>query len=98
MTVNTYILAPALPENMAVLEVAVAEYPAIVQERRVKYVYAKSVGDIVDGEGALLVPFNTNMYVYLCANTAEIDNALLSQVTDAQTFTIDTQPFGQFWI
>ena len=98
---DTYILAPNTQGNFAVLQTALADYPLIVAEKRVKYVFAKSEGDILDDEGVLLVAENPETFIYLCATTDISDpilQAFLAMITGATTYTIDTQPFSLYWL
>ena len=98
---DTYILAPNTTGNFEVLQTALAGYPEIVAERRVKYVFAKSAGDIIDSEGLLLVAENPETFIYLCT-TADISDPVLQAFLDMLSmysiYTIDTQPFAFYWL
>ena len=98
MSQYTYILAPHTANNYNVLMQAVGAYPDLTQERRVKFVFKKSEGDLVDDEGGLLVPFDASQYIYMKATTSELDFELLEGVTDYSTYTVDTQPFNEYWL
>ena len=86
---DTYILAPNTTGNFEVLQTFLADYPDIVAEERVKYVFAKSAAE------------NPETFIYLCS-TAKIDDpvlqAFLAMITGATTYTIDTQPFAFYWL
>jgi hypothetical protein len=97
---DTYILSPHTANNFAVLQSALADFPAIAQERRVKYVYARNANDVVV-DGLLLVPATVAQYIYLCATVLADDPALLQFLValDAyELYTIDTQPFSTYWL
>jgi len=100
MNQDTYILAPHSANNFAVLQSALIDFPAIAEERRVKYVYERNVYDVVE-DGQLLVPATTAQYIYLCA-TVPPDSpelVLFLQALDSyELFTIDTQPFAIYWL
>lgn len=92
-----YILAPQTAGNYAALQEACTQFPDLTQERRVKQVHKKDAADILDDEGALLVPAGTS-YLYLKATASEFDPIMLDGVTDAETFNIDNQPFDTYWL
>jgi len=98
---DTYILAPNNGTNFAVLQQALADFPEIAQERRVKYVFEKSAGDILAEDGTLLVAENTALFIYLCA-TVPPDSPILTAFLDALTsyslYTLETQPFDLYWL
>lgn len=94
----TYILAPHTSINYGVLQQAVASFPDLVQENRVKIVFKKSVADLINDDGGLLVPADSEQFIYMKATTAELDSELLGQVTGYSTYKIDTQPFNEFWL
>jgi len=100
MSTDTYILAPNTAQNFAVLQAALIDFPAIAEERRVKYVYAKNIADVV-ADGLLLVPATTEQFIYLCA-TVPPDSPELAQFLQAldsyELFTIETQPFQTYWL
>jgi len=98
---DTYILAPNNATNFAVLQQALIDYPEIAQEKRVKYVFEKSAGDITADDGTLLVAENTVLFIYLCATVppdSPILTAFLDALTEYQLFAIDTQPFHLYWL
>jgi hypothetical protein len=97
---NTYILSPNNANNYAVLQKALADFPMIASQRRVKYVFEKSDGDIVE-DGLLLVAENPNTYIYLCAEVEESSGDLqrfLSELDSYSIYSIDTQPFDTYWL
>jgi hypothetical protein len=101
MTTDTYILAPHNAQNFAVLQSALDQFPEIVQEQRVKYVYRRHANDIVSEEGTLLVPYLSLQYIYLCA-TVPADSPVLAQflqgLSSYSLYNIDNQPFGDYWL
>lgn len=101
MNEYTYILAPYNAHNWGVLAVAVAQYPEIAQEGRVNLVYNKSQADILGPDGILLVPADAQQYIYLKADAAPDDPALLALLSNVQYYEIysrDNQPFNQYWL
>ena len=100
MSNDTYILAPHNPQNFAVLQIALTDYPAIAEEKRVKYVYARNANDVT-ADGLLLVPAITAQYIYLCATVPQDDPSLLQfldALTEHELFDIQTQPFNTYWL
>jgi hypothetical protein len=101
---STYILSPHTSNNFAVLQSALADFPLIAEEQRVKYVYARNDGDVVarsEMGATLLVPAATVQFIYLCATVPADDPALLQflNALDAyELYTIDTQPFSTYWL
>lgn len=97
---DTYILSTHTANNFAVLQNALADFPAIAEEKRVKYVYERNAGDVV-ADGQLLVPATVAQFIYLCA-TVPADDPELVQFLNAldayELFTIDTQPFSTYWL
>lgn len=98
MITYSYILAPHTANNFAILQEAVNRYADLQQEARIKTVYAKNIGDVVGADGQLLSPANSTIYIYMKATTGELDYELLSGVTDYTVYTIDTQPFAEYWL
>ena len=94
----TYILAPNTANNFAVLQIALQEFPVIVENKQLKIAYKKSSLDVVSEDDSLLVPAVADTFIYMKAKTADISEALLSQVQGYQLFNIDTQPFTDFWL
>ena len=100
MNQDTYILSPHTANNFAVLQSALSDFPAIAEERRVKYVYEKSIYDVVE-DGQLLVPATTAQYIYLCATVPADDPDLmqfLAALDSYSLYNIDTQPFSTYWL
>lgn len=98
---DTYILAPHSANNFAVLQQALAQYPEILQEKRVKDVYRRNEADIVAEDGGLLVPYESAQYIYLCATVPADSPELapfLAQIEGYTLYTIDTQPFDKYWL
>jgi hypothetical protein len=83
------------------MQSALQQFPEIVQEQRVKYVYRRHANDVVSPEGVLLVPYLAQQYIYLCA-TVPADSPTLAQFLQALSsydlYNIDTQPFGEYWL
>lgn len=98
MTNYSYILAPHTAGNYGVLQEATAKYSDLLQERRVKFVFKKSGGDILDEQGMLLVPADAQQFIYMKATTAELDFELLEGVTSYSIYSADNQPFGEYWL
>jgi len=94
----TYILAPNTLHNYAVLQIALQEFPVIVENKQLKTAYKKSPQDVVSEDGALLVPAIAETYIYMKAKTADISEALLSQVQDYTLYDVYSQPFDTYWI
>ena len=95
----TYILAPHTLQNFAVLQQAVLAFPDLISNSQIGNSYPKHENDLVDSEGALKIPASADIYIYVKANTAELEaSGLLAYVQDAQTFTVDTQPKSTFWL
>ena len=94
-----YILAPHTNNNFAVFHHACTLFPDLINERQVGRATPKSENDVLDTDGALLVAQSIEQYIYVKANTQELEQSgLLSHVTDYQLFTIDTQPNNDFWL
>ena len=99
METYTYILAPHTVNNYAVVLQAIAGFPDLVDKRQVGRATPKSAGDVLDLDGGLLVAESIEQYIYVKANTIELEaSGLLAYVQDAQTFTVDTQPKSTFWL
>lgn len=92
-----YILAPQTSGNYTALQTACTQFPDLIEERRIKQVHKKDLQDITGEGGSLLVPAG-EAYLYLKATASEFDPVMLDGVTDAQTFTKDTQPFNDYWL
>lgn len=99
LNTNTYILAPHTAHNYSVVLQAIAGFPDLVTGRQIGRATPKSNDDIVDSDGGLLLAFSNEQYIYVKANTAELEaSGLLNYVQDYQLFNIDTQPFSTFWL
>ena len=95
----TYILAPHNAHNFAVVQQAIAGFPDLVGNRQMGRATPKSQGDILDSEGGLLLAESNEQYIYVKADTLELEaSGLLAYVQEYQLFTIDTQPFSTFWL
>ena len=99
MNKYTYILAPNNAHNYAVVLQAINSFPDLVEERQIGRATPKTLNDIVDNDGSLLVAESLEQYIYVKADTIELDaSGLLDYVQDAQTFTIDSQPKSEYWL
>ena len=95
----TYILAPHTAHNFAVLQQAVAEFPDLLGSNQIGSAYPKNINDMVDVDGVLKVPVSADIYIYVKADTAELEaSGLLAYVQDYQLFNIDNQPKSTFWL
>jgi len=95
----TYILAPHTAHNYAVVLQAVAGFPDLISKRQIGRATPKSTLDVLDDEGGLLVAESNEQYIYVKADTAELDaSGLLAYVQDYQLFNIDNQPKSTFWL
>ena len=96
---NTYILAPHTAHNYAVVLQAIAGFPDLVTGRQISRATPKSLGDILGTDGSLLLAESNDQYIYVKADTAELEaSGLLAYVQDYQLFNIDNQPFSTFWL
>ena len=99
MSQYTYILAPHTANNYAVVLQAIAGFPDLVDKKQIGRATPKSAGDVLDLDGGLLVAESIEQYIYVKADTLELEaSGLLAYVQDAQTFTVDTQPKSTFWL
>ena len=99
MDTYTYILAPHTAHNYAVLQQAVNEFPNLLGNNQIGSAYLKNINDMVDIDGVLKVPVSSDIYIYVKADTDELnESGLLAFVQDAQTFNIDNQPKSTFWL
>ena len=99
MSQYTYILAPNNQHNYAVVLQAINSFPDLVEGKQVGRATPKSELDIIDIEGNLMLAYSNEQYIYVKADTIELDaSGLLDYVQDAQTFTVDTQPKSTFWL
>ena len=95
----TYILAPHTAHNYAVVLQAVAGFPDLISNRQVGRATPKSALDVLDDESGLLVAESNEQYIYVKADTAELEQSgLLAYVQDYQLFNIDNQPKSTFWL
>jgi hypothetical protein len=95
----TYILAPHTARNFAVVQQAIAGFPDLVDKRQLGRATPKSAGDVLDLDGGLLVAQSNEQYIYVKADTLELEESeLLAHVQDYQLFTVDTQPILLFWL
>jgi hypothetical protein len=95
----TYILAPHTAHNFAVVQQAIAGFPDLVDNRQIGRATPKSESDVLDFDGGLLVAQSNEQYIYVKADTLELDaSGLLDYVQDYQLFTVDTQPKETFWL
>ena len=99
MDTYTYILAPHTAHNYAVVLQAVASFPDLISNRQVGRATPKSALDVLDDEGGLLVAESNEQYIYVKADTAELEaSGLLAYVQDYQLFNIDNQPKSEYWL
>jgi hypothetical protein len=95
----TYILAPHTAHNFAVLQQAVIAFPDLLGNSQIGNAYPKSAGDLVDSEGALKIPSSADIYIYVKADTLELEaSGLLAHVQEYQLFNVNTQPKEIFWL
>lgn len=95
----TYILAPHTANNFTVIQQAVQGFPDLTDNRQIGRATPKSEGDILDADGGLLIAQSNEQYIYVKADTLELENSgLLQYVQDYQLFNIDTQPKGEYWL
>ena len=95
----TYILAPNTPHNFAVVQQAIAGFPDLVGNRQIGRATPKSEADVLDLDGDLLVAESNEQYIYVKADTLELEaSGLLAFVQDYQLFTVETQPKSEFWL
>ena len=99
METFTYILAPHTTHNYAVVLQAIAGFPDLVDKKQIGRATPKSPTDIVDSEGDLMLATSIEQYIYVKADTAELESSgLLDFVQDYQLFTYLTQPTLLFWL
>ena len=99
MSQYTYILAPHTAHNFAVVQQAIAGFPDLVGNRQIGRATPKSAGDVLDLEGGLLVAQSNEQYIYVKADTLELEaSGLLAYVQDYILYTVDTQPKSTFWL
>ena len=93
----TYILAPDVDNNGAILHQFAALFPDLVSEERIKTVSKKSPNDIFREDGSVLVQAGAK-YFLAKVTTAEFDPSMIEGVTDAELYNRDNLPFNDYWL
>ena len=99
MSQYTYILAPHTQHNYAVVLQAINSFPDLVTDRQIGRATPKSELDIIDSEGNLMLAYSNEQFIYVKADTVELDESgLLDYVQDYTLYTVDTQPKSDYWL
>jgi len=94
-----YILAPHTISNYAIFKSATITYPDLIENRQIGKAYEKNMLlDTIDSEGALMMPDNEKLYIFVKARVSEFDPAIIADVTDVTTYTVDNLPTNEYWL
>ena len=96
--IYTYILAPHSLHNFTVLQQAIIDFPDLVSNQQIGKAFKKDSADIVSDDGILLMNADVQQYIYVKANSAELNPAILAEIQDYSLYNIDTQPFAEYWL